>query len=118
MQLLLPHVVPYPLALFAPSVAIEHLEHEALAVTRQSRAEVNIAVRLCRDIDDAILSWLEPGSLIVLGATERRLARTLTRHGHHVVFADGKGEINDLRPSLLRAGIAVFRRMLGVYRSL
>jgi hypothetical protein len=68
------------------------------ALVRRSRAieeDVDIQVRLCRDIDSGLQRVLRRRALVVLGgrrhwwlSDEEKLERSLRRLGHHVIFID------------------------------
>jgi len=85
--------VPYPLPLDRPG-----LDHEVLAQNFRTIAEgctIPTRVEICygRDIVESLLHSLSPNSIVLIGAKprwwpskERRWAKLLTRHGHHIVF--------------------------------
>lgn len=92
-RLLAPQVVPYALPIDQPPVATKFVEDNLRAVVSEFAIETSIDVRLCRDLAVALDSALRPVSLVVVGGKKRwwptresRLARRLSRLGHHVVF--------------------------------
>jgi hypothetical protein len=91
--LLVPQIVPYPLALETPPVLIEFNERRFRLIASQSPVETNVQIYLCRDQFETLASVLSPGSLVVLGGRkkwwptrEKSLASKLRRAGHEVVF--------------------------------
>jgi hypothetical protein len=92
---LVPQVVPYPLAVDGPvdSTAVASGRFRDLVDELDGVAEVRVC--LCRDADDVIGRALPPGASVVVGGVagtwritpEERLARRLTHLGHHVIFA-------------------------------
>jgi hypothetical protein len=94
-RLLVPQVVPYPAPLESPPILMEFNERRLLALTRTLSMDLRVEFHLCRDRAELLLAQLAPRSLVILGGRKRiwptretRLARTLARHGHVVVFAD------------------------------
>jgi hypothetical protein len=93
--LLVPQIVPYPLALETPPVLIEFNERRFRLIASQSPVETNVQIYLCRDQFETLASVLSPGSLVVLGGRkkwwptrEKSLASKLRRAGHEVVFKE------------------------------
>jgi len=92
---LVPQVVPYPLALDAPAEPASFTAERYRTLLRRMRAEAEIRVCLCRHADDVLLQLLPSHATVVVGGAagtwrasrEERLARRLTHLGHHVVFA-------------------------------
>ena len=99
-RLLVPQVVPYALPLETPPVPISFTERRFRTVAEKVAVETTVEIVLCRDIAPALETLLRPRSLIVVGArspswwsrawpsAETRLARSLRRLGHQVVFAN------------------------------
>lgn len=94
-RLLVPQAVPYPLSLESPPVLLEFNKRRLLALACTLTMDLRVEIYLCRDQGELILAQLAPGSLVIVGGKKRmwptretRLARTLLRHGHVVVFAD------------------------------
>jgi hypothetical protein len=94
MKLLVPQVVPYPLALNEPAVRPSHVASRLLALARDAGVEATIEIRLCREALDALRQWLRPHSIVVLGTRGRwwqpgsgRLGQLLRKEGHHVVLS-------------------------------
>lgn len=93
-RILVPQIVPYPLALDAPAVCPSVTERHVRTIASGSSIETTIDVRLCRDEWDAIRSGLHPGTLVVMPGKRSwwptrsgRLARELIAQGHDVVFS-------------------------------
>jgi hypothetical protein len=98
LSLLAPEVVPFLLPLEEPNVAIEFLKKRYCGMVASAGLldeEVTIRILLCRDRVAALKLTLAPRSLIVVGGStrwwkrsEHKLARSLRKMGHHVVFVD------------------------------
>ena len=85
--------VPYPLPLDRPPV-----DHETLARNFRTIAEgqaIPTRVEVCygRDVVESLLHSLSPNSIVLIGeklrwwpSRERRWAKLLSRHGHHIVL--------------------------------
>ncbi len=93
--LLVPQVVPYPLPLTSPPVLLEWNERRFRVIASEGAVETRVLLYLCRDRLETLRAVLSPRSLIVIGGRkrwwptpERRLARTLRRAGHEVIFAE------------------------------
>jgi hypothetical protein len=93
--LLVPQVVPYPLALESPSVLHDWSERRFRFIAEQSSVETSVHVYACRDRLAMLLRTLRPHSLVVLGGPgrwwanpEKQLARKLVRAGHEVIFTE------------------------------
>ena len=95
---LVPQVVPYPLAVDAPADITAFNERRHRDLVREADAEAEITVCLCRTPND-VLHTIPPESTVVIGgpsgsvlpSREERLSRHLTRMGHHTVFAAARG---------------------------
>lgn len=93
--LIVPQVVPYPLPLTSPPVLLDWNERRFRVIASESPVETAVNLYLCRDRMEILRMALKPGSLVVVGGrkrrwwptSEERLARTLRRAGHEVVFA-------------------------------
>lgn len=93
--LLVPQVVPYPLALETPPVLIEFNESRFRLIASQSPVQTTVQIYLCRDGLETLTNVLNPGSIVVIGGQkrwwptrEKKLARQLRRAGHEVVFKE------------------------------
>lgn len=93
--LLVPQVVPYPLALETPPVLIEFNEKRFRTIASQSPVEMTVQIYLCRDGLETLTNVLNPASIVVIGGRKRwwptreeKLARQLRRAGHEVVFKE------------------------------
>jgi phage shock protein PspC (stress-responsive transcriptional regulator) len=94
-RLLVPKVVPYPLPLFEPPVSKEFTERQLRGIAAGLAVDIQIDVRVCRDLNVMLHSVLPKGTLVVLSGkrsilptAEKRLARRLRRLGHRVVFSE------------------------------
>jgi hypothetical protein len=96
-RLLVPSIVPYPLALTQPPVSQKVLGDGLLDIVQQADVPCTIDIRLCRDRCDAIEQALPTRSLVVIGRNprprwwqraERKLAERLIRDGHQIAYAD------------------------------
>jgi hypothetical protein len=95
--LLVPQVVPYPLSLEGPPVLLDWNKRRFHVIARERAVETRVRLYLCRDRVRTLCAVLKPHSLVVLGGRKRwwptwetRLARTLRRAGHEVIFAEAK----------------------------
>jgi hypothetical protein len=95
--LLVPQVVPYPLALETPPVLIDFNEGRFRLIACQSPVETTVRIYLCRDRLEILTHVLSPGSLVVIGGQkrwwptrEKKLARQLRDAGHEVVFKEAE----------------------------
>jgi len=93
--LLVPQVVPYPLALETPPVLIEFNERRFRLIASESPVETSVRIYLCRDGFETLTNALNPGSIVVIGGQkrwwptrEKKLAQQLRRAGHEVVFKE------------------------------
>jgi hypothetical protein len=93
--LVVPQVVPYPLALETPPVLIDFNEKRFRTIASQSPVETTVQIYLCRDGLETLQNVLNPGSIVVIGGRkrwwptrEKKLARQLRRAGHEVVFKE------------------------------
>jgi hypothetical protein len=92
-QIIVPHIVPYPLALECPVVPLEFMCKQLEILAASVGADPYIHVYLCRDAIALLRKLLPPGSIAVLHARNRwlfpsksqRIARALQRYGCAVV---------------------------------
>ena len=87
-------VIPYPLSLAQPDVAVEFTEH---SLERLAADNEKVEIYLCRDRNETIRQALPPDSVAIVGARQRRwwpswwlsadsrLVRWLRRDGRRVV---------------------------------
>ena len=94
-SLVVPHVVPYPLPLNEPPVALDFAERRFRVIAEHSRVETRVAVYLGRDRLQTLRAVLKPDSIVVIGgrktwwpSAEKRLARGLRRAGHEVILSE------------------------------
>lgn len=86
-------VVPFPCPLDQPVVDKEHAKHRLQAFLNEDGLSGDAAVLYARDRLEAFRRLLGPHSLVVLATRkgwwptrERKLARALTKAGHHVML--------------------------------
>jgi hypothetical protein len=94
--LLAPQVVPYPRPLEGSPESVCQARRFHVN-TEDGPIEMKVQLYPCRDRVQALISVLKPHSLVVLGGRKRwwptwetRLAKTLRRAGHEVIFAEAK----------------------------
>jgi len=87
-------VVPYPLSLEEPPVAVDFTEQKLWQMATEQPSGAAVSLYLCRDREDTIRQVLRPESVVVIGgrkwwwpSEESHLARTLRRDGHRVILA-------------------------------
>jgi hypothetical protein len=87
------HIVPYPLTLEKPDVALSHLRIKLGALAQASAMPINVQLLLARDRTAAIRSQLPPAAVIIIATRKSwwrtgddRLARILQRDGHQVIL--------------------------------
>ena len=93
--LVVPQIVPYPLPLTSPPVLLDWSEKRFRVIASESLVETAVLIYLCRDRLETLTGVLSPRSLVVVGGrkrwwptAEQRLARTLRRAGHEVIFTE------------------------------
>lgn len=93
--LLVPQIVPYPLALTDPPVPLYFSERRFRVIAGESPIETTVRLYLCRDRFETLARVLRPHSLVVLGGrkrwwptAEKSLARKLRRAGHEVILEE------------------------------
>jgi len=86
-------VVPYPLPLEEPPVAIDFTEQKLWQMAAEQESGAAVAIYLCRDREETIRQVLRPESVVVLGGRkwwwpteETHLAKILRRDGHRVIL--------------------------------
>ena len=86
-------VIPYPLPLKSPPVAVPFAEEKLRCLADEQSVETRIQMYLCRDLNETIRRVLKPDSVVVIGdgkrwwpTRERALARALRRDGHRVIL--------------------------------
>jgi hypothetical protein len=91
---LVPQIVPYPLAVDGPTDATAFTERRYRDLVEEVDGDAEVRVCLCRALRDVVQA-IPPASTVVVGgrsggvmaSREERLARRLTRLGYHTVFA-------------------------------
>lgn len=95
--MLLARVVPYPLAIENPPIAMSIDEARIRPIATWCPAEARVLLCLCRDEWDVLRISLAANSIVMLGHRKRwwptreaKLARRLRHAGHHVIFAEAE----------------------------
>ena len=95
--LLMPYAVPFALPLSMPAVPVSFLEERLRALASEVSMDVSATLYLCREPKQVISKVLRPHSLVLIGGRrrwwgtrEQRLARTLRKDGHRVVFVESR----------------------------
>ena len=90
---LVPQIVPYPLAVDGPADSTVFAERRYRDLVHELDGEAEVKVCLCRTLQDVLHSIPLPSTVVVGGPSgvvlpsrEERLAHQLTRLGHHTVF--------------------------------
>jgi hypothetical protein len=88
-------VVPYPLPLEEPPVAVEFTEQKLWQMAAEQESGAAVSIYLCRDREDTIRQVLRPESVVVIGGRrwwwpteENHLAKVLRQDGHRVILPD------------------------------
>jgi len=87
-------VVPTLLPLTSPPVLLDWSEQRFSRIAGESQVDTTVHLYLCRERVETLLAALTPHSLVVVGGarrwwwptSEERLAKTLRRAGHEVIF--------------------------------
>ena len=93
--ILVPHVVPYPLALDDDTEASSAIARHYSAIASAIGLDATVRLCRCRSPRDVFRSHLRERSIVVVGGcrhrlwptSAERLARRLERQGHQVLFA-------------------------------
>jgi len=87
------HVVPFPLPLEKPNVAVTFLERKLISIAKDAGAEVEPRVVFARDRGLGTEQALAPNSLVLIATKKRwwptaevKLGRSLARAGHSVAL--------------------------------
>jgi hypothetical protein len=83
--ILVPLVVPYPLALEKPPVSLEFLRTKFEGFARDQRLNTRVLIGLCRDGEEFTEANLKRCSTVMLERGRHRLQRRLSAQGHHVI---------------------------------
>jgi hypothetical protein len=92
---LVPHIVPYPIAVDGPVDSTAFASRQYRDLVRNLGGEAEVRLCCCRRVDDVISQTLRSRSTVVVGGPAgrwrasgaERWARRLTHLGHHVIFA-------------------------------
>ena len=91
LRLVRAEIVPYPLAVEAPAIGLEHLRDEMETLLESCGLEAKAEIVLAREMETAVRTALSPRSIVIL-ASHRRIWRTreedlerlCSRLGHEV----------------------------------
>jgi hypothetical protein len=96
--LMVTQVVPYPLPLESPRVAIDFSKRRFREIASESPVETTVRLYLCRDRLETLNAVLRPRSLVIVGGhinrirwwptREKRLVQKLRRAGHEVIVTE------------------------------
>ena len=93
-DVLVPIVVPLPLPITDPPVQLTFRVAQALELIRATGSSPRVHVYLCRDVVQAVLKVVRPGSPVVVGikktwwpSSEGRLVKALQRTDHLTILA-------------------------------
>jgi hypothetical protein len=95
--LVVAQVVPYPLPLESPQVALDFSERRFREIASQSPVETTVRLYLCRNRLETLTAVLRPRSLVMVGGhisrgwwptREKRLVRELRRAGYEVIVTE------------------------------
>jgi K+-sensing histidine kinase KdpD len=91
LKLVAVYVAPYPADLDCPTAMEEHLTARLAELAERSTLHSSVELVVARDRGEGLRQVLPPVSTVLLGSrrrwwrtAEERLARALTRQGHHV----------------------------------
>jgi hypothetical protein len=101
-EVIIPHVVPYPLPIEEPAVTPSFLSNRFKALLENGEIEASIHVYLCRDQREAVASAIPAQSIVVIGTRrwwptrEHPLGRWLRDNGHRVLFVDTRSYTQEI----------------------
>jgi hypothetical protein len=92
--MLVPQIVPFPRELHDPPVMRDWNEHKFRVIAEAAAVDTSVQLCLCRDRAEALKFVLPARSLVFVGGrsrrffptSEERLAASLGRAGHEVIF--------------------------------
>jgi hypothetical protein len=85
LQVLATQIVPYPLPLDAPPVAVDFAEHAMASMVAGVHAQVEVRILLCRDANETLRKAVAPDALVVIGKGNAKLARLLASDRRRVI---------------------------------
>ena len=97
LELLEPHVVPFPLPWDHPSIPAGFTEGVLNSLVAGCGSSVDVRILLCRDREETLPNWIPCHAIVVIG--RRRtwgpgsfsgLIRAVKRHQHQVIVVDGR----------------------------
>jgi hypothetical protein len=85
LEVLAAQVVPYPLPLDEPPVAVDFAEHAMSRLVAGLDAQVAVRILLCRDAEETLSKAVGPDTLVVIGSGNPKLARLLASDRRRVL---------------------------------
>jgi hypothetical protein len=85
LEVLAAQIVPYPLPLDAPPVAVDFAEQAMTRLVAGLDAQVAVRILLCRDADETLRKAVGPDALVVIGGGNPKLARLLASDRRRVI---------------------------------
>ena len=116
-RILVPYVVPFPLPLERPQADPAFQFRQFRTLCAQQPIETRIEIKVCRNAGECLLRELTPQSVVLIGGARGwpfsrtlRLAKSLQRHDHHVLFIRSESKVGnkDARCELLKMTGHVF----------
>jgi hypothetical protein len=97
-RMVVPEVVPFPAPLEQPLVETAFAARKFRTIAAESKIDTTVKICLCRDWEAGVLQSVPPDSFVIVGTTrswwrsrrERRVARMLRAHGHHVILSESE----------------------------
>ena len=96
LELLVPHVVPFPLPLDHPSIPASFTEGALNSLVAGCSAAVSVRILLCRDREETLREWIPSHAIVVIGRQRAwgpgcfwGLIRAVKRNQRQVIVVDG-----------------------------
>ncbi|MEO8369010.1 MAG: hypothetical protein ABI806_07425 [Candidatus Solibacter sp.] len=96
LELLVPHVVPFPLPLDHPSIPTSFTEGALSSLVADCGAAIDVKVLLCRDREETLPQWIPAHAIVVIGRQRKwgpgcfsGLIRAVRQNHHQVIVVDG-----------------------------
>ena len=90
-------IVPYPLPLDNPPVALDFTERRLVAIANQSMFDVTVSMYLCRSRLEALLAVLKRSSIVIIGCGgcgrymwEKKVAKELQKAGIQTILLEDR----------------------------
>jgi hypothetical protein len=85
LEVLATQIVPYPLPLDEPPVAVDFAEHAMARLAADLDAQVAVRILLCRNPEETLRKAVGPDALVVIGRRNPRLVRLLSSDRRRVI---------------------------------